>query len=96
MNRLYITPDGFFFRVKVLAVDPLRCRKPCLDFKLGSRYIVMGQIYHKRMELPSSIQEMVSGRLRPGDGLVRSSSYVRRFNRKKERKVLAIAHNKCK
>ncbi|CAH2291947.1 UPF0450 C17orf58 homolog isoform X1 [Pelobates cultripes] len=37
MNRLYITPDGFFFRIKILAVDTLRCHKPCLDFKLGKQ-----------------------------------------------------------
>ncbi|XP_068118902.1 UPF0450 protein C17orf58 homolog [Hyperolius riggenbachi] len=97
MNRLYITPDGFFFRVKVLAVDNLNCPKPCLEFKLGGRYIIMGQIYHKRMELPPSLQRTVNGRLRPGDGLVTSSSsFVRRYNRKKDRKVLAAAHSKCK
>ncbi|XP_075034114.1 UPF0450 protein C17orf58 homolog isoform X1 [Mixophyes fleayi] len=97
MNRLYITPDGFFFRVKILAVDNLNCHKSCLDFKLGSRYIIMGQIYHKRMELPMSMQQIISGRLRAGDGLVMSgSNFVRRFNRKKERKLLAAMHSKCK
>ncbi|XP_063819696.1 UPF0450 protein C17orf58 homolog isoform X2 [Pseudophryne corroboree] len=96
MNRLYITPDGFFFRVKILAVDNLNCHKSCLDFKLGSRYIIMGQIYHKRMELPLSMQQTISGRLRAGDGLVTSgSNFVKRFNRKKERKVLAAMHSKC-
>ncbi|KAJ6656431.1 hypothetical protein lerEdw1_003719, partial [Lerista edwardsae] len=34
-NRLYITPDGFFFRVHILVVDVLNCNKPCPDFKLG-------------------------------------------------------------
>ncbi|KAM8945724.1 UPF0450 protein C17orf58 homolog [Pelodytes ibericus] len=96
MNRLYITPDGFFFRVKILAVDTLRCQKSCLDFKLGNRYIVMGEIYHKRTALPEATQQLTNRRLRAGDGLVRSSSYVRRFNRKKDRKVLAVAHAKCK
>ncbi|XP_040293355.1 UPF0450 protein C17orf58 homolog isoform X3 [Bufo bufo] len=63
----------------------------------GGRYIIMGQIYHKRMELPSSVQRAVSGRLRAGDGLVTSGrSFIRRFNRKKERKVLAATHAKCK
>lgn len=96
INRLYITPDGFFFKVKVLAVDHFNCPKSCLDFKLGGRYILMGRIFHKRMELPSSIQRTVSGRLRAGDGLLTSSSFVRRYNRKKDRKVLAAAHSKCK
>ncbi|XP_073463250.1 UPF0450 protein C17orf58 homolog [Aquarana catesbeiana] len=96
INRLYITPDGFFFRVKVLAVDHYNCPKSCLDVKLGGRYILMGQIFHKRMELPPSIQRTVSGRLRAGDGLLTSSSFVRRYNRKKDRKVLAAAHSKCK
>jgi len=35
MSRLYITPDGFFFRVHILVVDALNCSKPCPDFKLG-------------------------------------------------------------
>ncbi|XP_053552432.1 UPF0450 protein C17orf58 homolog isoform X2 [Bombina bombina] len=96
MNRLYITPDGFFFRVKILAVDTSNCNKSCLDFKLGSRYIVMGQIYHKWMELPLTTQQLISGRLRSGDGLVRSSSYIKRFNRKKDSKVLMAIHAKCR
>ncbi|KAM9296590.1 UPF0450 protein C17orf58 homolog [Gastrophryne carolinensis] len=97
MNRLYITPDGFFFRVKVLAVDNSHCPRSCLDFKLGGRYILMGRIYHKRMELSPLIQRVISGRLRAGDGLVTSSgSFIRRYNRKKDRKVLAAAHSKCK
>ncbi|KAM4664356.1 UPF0450 protein C17orf58 homolog [Discoglossus pictus] len=96
MNRLYITPDGFFFRIKILAVDTMSCHKSCLDFKLGSRYIVMGQIYHKRMELPQTIQQMISGRLRAGDGILKSSNYVRRFNRKRDRKVLMATHAKCR
>ncbi|MEE6507146.1 hypothetical protein FKM82_007976 [Ascaphus truei] len=97
MNRLYITPDGFFFRVKILAVDTLGCHKACLDFKLGSRYIVMGQVYHRRMELPRGPQQqLLGGRLRSGDGLVRSGSYVRRFNRRKSRKVLTAVHAKCR
>lgn len=57
----------------------------------------MGQIYHKRMELPSPIQRVISGRLRAGDGLVTSGrSFIRRYNRKKDRRVLAAAHTKCK
>ncbi|XP_075703015.1 UPF0450 protein C17orf58 homolog [Rhinoderma darwinii] len=97
MNRLYITPDGFFFTVTILLVDNPHCAKPCLHLKLGGRYIIMGQIYHKMMEFPSSVQRVISGRLRAGDGLVTSGrSFVRRFNRKKDRKVLAAAQSKCK
>ncbi|NWV02028.1 CQ058 protein, partial [Upupa epops] len=93
-SRLYTAPDGFFFRVHILVVDTLHCRKPCPDFKLGSRYIVMGQIYHKRRQIPANLLQVLHGRLRPGDGLIRSSSYVKRFNRKRNRKVQA-AHTKC-
>ncbi|XP_014807720.1 PREDICTED: UPF0450 protein C17orf58 homolog isoform X2 [Calidris pugnax] len=95
MNRLYITPDGFFFRVHLLVVDTLNCSKPCLDFKLGSRYIVMGRIYRKRRQIPANLLQLLRGHLRPGDGLLRSSSYVKRFNRKRNRKVQA-AHAKCR
>nr|XP_047920555.1 UPF0450 protein C17orf58 homolog isoform X2 [Anser cygnoides] len=96
MNRLYITPDGFFFRIHVLVVDSLNCSKPCPDFKLGSRYIVMGQIYHKRRQIPANLLQFLRGRLRPGDGLLgSSSSYVKRFNRKRNRKVQG-AHAKCR
>ncbi|KAM6297364.1 UPF0450 protein C17orf58 homolog [Aegotheles albertisi] len=96
MSRLYIMPDGFFFRVHVLLVDTLNCSKPCPDFKLGSRYIVMGQIYHKRRQIPTNLLQFLRGRLRPGDGLLgSSSSYVKRFNRKRNRKVQA-AHTKCR
>ncbi|XP_054077214.1 UPF0450 protein C17orf58 homolog isoform X3 [Rissa tridactyla] len=95
MSHLYITPDGFFFRVHILVVDTLNCSKPCPDFKLGSRYIVMGQIYHKRRQIPANLLQFLRGRLRPGDGLLgSSSSYVKRFNRKRNRQVQA-AHTKC-
>ncbi|XP_052663992.1 UPF0450 protein C17orf58 homolog isoform X1 [Harpia harpyja] len=96
MSRLYITPDGFFFRVHILVLDTLNCSKPCPDFKLGSRYIVMGRIYHKRRQIPANLLQFLRGRLRPGDGLLRSSSsYVKRFNRKRDRTVQA-AHAKCR
>lgn len=35
MNRLYITPDGFFFRVHILVLDSSSCNKPCPEFKPG-------------------------------------------------------------
>ncbi|KAM6245394.1 UPF0450 protein C17orf58 homolog [Porphyrio hochstetteri] len=96
MSRLYVTPDAFFFRVHILVVDTLNCSKPCPDFKLGSRYIVMGRIYHKRRQIPANLLPFLRGRLRPGDGLLRSSSsYVKRFNRKRNRRVQA-AHVKCR
>uniref|UniRef100_A0A8C2UHX6 Chromosome 17 open reading frame 58 n=1 Tax=Coturnix japonica TaxID=93934 RepID=A0A8C2UHX6_COTJA len=88
MSRLYVTPDGFFFRVHILVVDSFNCSRPCPDFKLGSRYIVMGQIYHKRRQIPANLMQFLRGHLRPGDGLLASSSsYVKRFNRKRNRKV---------
>ncbi|KAM6376836.1 UPF0450 protein C17orf58 homolog isoform 4-T4 [Pluvialis apricaria] len=64
--------------------------------EFGSRYIVMGRIYHKRRQIPANLLQFLRGRLRPGDGLLRSSSsYVKRFNRKRNRKVQA-AHTKCR
>ncbi|XP_035311364.1 UPF0450 protein C17orf58 homolog isoform X1 [Cricetulus griseus] len=96
MSRLYITPDGFFFRVHILALDPSSCHKPCPEFKPGSRYIVMGHIYHKRRQLPTALLQVLRGRLRPGDGLLRgSSSYVKRFNRKREWQVRGASHTRC-
>ncbi|KFO18083.1 hypothetical protein H920_20535 [Fukomys damarensis] len=96
MSRLYITPDGFFFRVHLLALDSSSCSKPCPEFKPGSRYIVMGHIYHKRRQLPTALLQVLRGRLRPGDGLVRSSSsYVKRFNRKRDRQVQGAVHTQC-
>ncbi|XP_035972057.2 UPF0450 protein C17orf58 homolog [Halichoerus grypus] len=96
MNRLYITPDGFFFRVHILALDSSSCNKPCPEFKPGSRYIVMGHIYHKRRQLPTALLQVLRGRLRPGDGLLRSpSSYVKRFNRKRDGQVQSAIHTQC-
>lgn len=96
MSRLYITPDGFFFRVQILALDSSSCHKPCPELKPGSRYIVMGHIYHKRRQLPTALLQVLRGRLRPGDGLLRgSSSYVKRFNRKREWQVRGATHTPC-
>ncbi|XP_021489945.2 UPF0450 protein C17orf58 homolog isoform X2 [Meriones unguiculatus] len=96
MSRLYITPDGFFFRVHVLALDASSCYKPCPEFKPGSRYIVMGHIYHKRRQLPTALLQALRGRLRPGDGLLTGgSSYVKRFNRKREWQVRGATHAQC-
>ncbi|XP_032033723.2 UPF0450 protein C17orf58 homolog [Hylobates moloch] len=95
MNRLYLTPDGFFFRVHMLALDSSSCNKPCPEFKPGSRYIVMGHIYHKRRQLPTALLQVLRGCLRPGDGLLRSSSYVKRFNRKREGQIQGAIHTQC-
>ncbi|KAF6092534.1 hypothetical protein HJG60_001705 [Phyllostomus discolor] len=96
MNRLYTTPDGFFFRVHILAVDSSSCNKTCPEFKPGSRYIVMGHIYHKRRQLPAALLQILRGRLRPGDGLLlSSSSYVKRFNRKRDVQVQSAVHTQC-
>nr|XP_021392999.1 UPF0450 protein C17orf58 homolog [Lonchura striata domestica] len=95
MSRLYVTPDAAFFRVHILVVDTLNCSKPCPDFKLGSRYIVMGHIYHKRRQVPAELLPALRGRLRPGDGWVGSGgSFVRRFHRKSDLRVRA-ARSKC-
>ncbi|NWR82420.1 CQ058 protein, partial [Furnarius figulus] len=95
MSRLYVVPDAAFFRVHILVVDTLNCSKPCPDFKLGSRYIVMGRIFPRRRELPAELWPALRGRLRPGDGWIgSSSSYVRRFNRKRHHKV-QVARSKC-
>ncbi|NWI90666.1 CQ058 protein, partial [Pitta sordida] len=95
MSRLYVTPDAAFFRVHIFVLDTFNCSKPCPDLKLGSRYIVMGRIFHKRRELPAELLPALRGQLRPGDGWIRSSSsYVRRFNRKRHHKVQA-ARSQC-
>ncbi|XP_057894721.1 UPF0450 protein C17orf58 homolog isoform X1 [Melospiza georgiana] len=95
MSRLYVTPDAAFFRVHILLVDTLNCSKPCPDFKLGSRYIVMGHIHHKRRQVPPELLPALRGRLRPGDGWVGSGSgFVRRFNRKRDLRVRA-ARSRC-
>lgn len=65
-------------------------------FFSGSRYIVMGHIYHKRRQLPTALLQVLRGRLRPGDGLLRSSSsYVKRFNRKRDGQVQGAIHTQC-
>ncbi|XP_041076261.1 uncharacterized protein LOC121295552 isoform X1 [Polyodon spathula] len=96
MSRLHVAPDGFFFKVHVFVLDTYKCAKPCPDFKLGSRYIVMAQIYHRRRHLSSELLALLAPRLRPGDGLVRSNSYVKRFNRKRDQRVQEAAYSKCR
>lgn len=37
MSRLYVSPDNFFFKVRLLVLDTYKCSKPCPDIKLGER-----------------------------------------------------------
>ncbi|XP_051681092.2 UPF0450 protein C17orf58 homolog isoform X1 [Oryctolagus cuniculus] len=96
MSRLYVAPDGFFFRVHILALDVSSCHKPCPELKPGSRYIVMGHIYHKRRQLPAALLQVLRGRLRPGDGLLGTGSgYAKRFNRRRAGRVQGAALTQC-
>ncbi|TSK62596.1 UPF0450 protein C17orf58 [Bagarius yarrelli] len=96
MGRLFITPDTFFFKVNILVLDTYKCTKPCPDLKLGSRYIVMGHIYHRRRHLPSSLFTILGGKLKPGDGVLRSTSYVKRYNKRKHQKVQEAMRSRCR
>ncbi|XP_008419287.1 uncharacterized protein LOC103471819 [Poecilia reticulata] len=96
MSRLYVTPDSFFFKVRLLVLDTFKCSKPCPDIKLGARYIVMGQIYHRRRHLPSDLLTLLAGKLKPGDGLLRSSNYIKRFNKRRHQKALEAVRSRCR
>ncbi|XP_017290642.1 uncharacterized protein LOC108247205 [Kryptolebias marmoratus] len=96
MSRLYVTPETFFFKVRLLVLDTYKCSKPCPDIKLGARYIVMGQIYHRRRHLPSDLLNLLGGKLKPGDGLLRSNNYVKRFNKRRHQKALEATHSRCR
>uniref|UniRef100_A0A4W6FVL7 Chromosome 17 open reading frame 58 n=1 Tax=Lates calcarifer TaxID=8187 RepID=A0A4W6FVL7_LATCA len=96
MSRLYVTPDSFFFKVRLLVLDTYKCSKPCPDIKLGTRYIVMGQIYHRRRHLPNDLLTLLGGKLKPGDGLLRSSNYVKRFNKRRHQKALEATRSRCR
>lgn len=91
-SHLFINLSRF---QRVANESMLSSRHRSLIYFAGSRYIVMGQIYHKRRQIPANLLQFLRGRLRPGDGLLgSSSSYVKRFNRKRNRQVQA-AHTKC-
>ncbi|XP_068177984.1 UPF0450 protein C17orf58 homolog isoform X2 [Antennarius striatus] len=94
MSRLYVSPDSFFFKVRLLVLDTFRCSKPCPDIKLGSRYIIMGHIYHRRRHLPSDLLNLLGGKLKPGDGLLRSNNYIKRFNKRRHQKALEATRSK--
>ncbi|KAK7929876.1 hypothetical protein WMY93_006271 [Mugilogobius chulae] len=96
MSRLYVSPDSFFFKVRLLVVDTFKCSKPCPDIKLGTRYIVMGQIYHRRRHLPSDLLALVGGKLKPGDGLLRSNNYIKRFNKRRHQKATDATRSRCR
>ncbi|XP_028321194.1 uncharacterized protein LOC114474815 [Gouania willdenowi] len=96
MSRLYVTPDSFFFKVRILVLDTYKCSKPCPDIKLGTRYIVMGQIYHRRRHLPSDLLNLLGGKLKPSDGLLRSNNYVKRFNKRRHQKAVEATRSRCR
>ncbi|XP_071032860.1 UPF0450 protein C17orf58 homolog [Oncorhynchus clarkii lewisi] len=96
MSRLYVTPDSFFLKVRLLVLDTYKCSKPCPDIKLGSRYIIMGQIYYRRRHLPNDLLALLGGKLKPGDGLLRSNNYVKRFNKRRHQKALEATRSKCR
>ncbi|CAG5928843.1 unnamed protein product [Menidia menidia] len=96
MSRLYVTPDSFFFKVRLLVLDTFKCSKPCPDIKLGTRYIVMGQIYHRRRHLPSDLLSLLGSKLKPGDGLLRSNNYVKRFNKRRHQRALEATRSRCR
>ncbi|XP_029016801.1 UPF0450 protein C17orf58 homolog [Betta splendens] len=95
MSRLYASADSFFFKVRLMVLDTYKCNKPCPDIKLGTRYIVMGQIYHRRRHLSNELLTLLGGKLKPGDGLLRSNSYVKRFNKRRHQKVLEATRSRC-
>ncbi|XP_029293808.1 uncharacterized protein LOC115012362 [Cottoperca gobio] len=96
MSRLYVTPDSFFFKVRLLVLDTYKCSKPCPDIKLGTRYIIMGQIYHRRRHLPNDLLNLLGGKLKPGDGLLRSNNYIKRFNKRRHQKALEATRSRCR
>ncbi|XP_041837772.1 uncharacterized protein LOC121637652 [Melanotaenia boesemani] len=96
MSRLYVTPGSFFFKVRLLVLDTYKCSKPCPEIKLGTRYIVMGQIYHRRRHLPSDLLSLLGGKLKPGDGLLRSSNYVKRYNKRRHQRALEATSSRCR
>ncbi|XP_026989438.1 UPF0450 protein C17orf58 homolog [Tachysurus fulvidraco] len=96
MSRLYITQDTYFFKVNILVLDTYKCTKPCPDLKLGSRYIIMGHIYHRKRHLSSSLLALLGGKLKPGDGVLRSSSYVKRYNKRRHQKAQEAVRSRCR
>ncbi|XP_048869234.1 UPF0450 protein C17orf58 homolog [Brienomyrus brachyistius] len=96
MSRLYVTPDSYFFKVRILVLDTYKCAKPCPDLKLGSRYIVMGQIYHRRRHITNDLLALLGGKLKPGDGVIRSNSYVKRFNKRRHQKAQEASRLRCR
>ncbi|CAL8257555.1 unnamed protein product [Arctogadus glacialis] len=66
MSRLHVSPTA----------SSSRCSRPCPNLRLGSRYNVMGQIYHRRRHLPSDLRAILAGKLKPGNGLLQSNNYT--------------------
>lgn len=65
-------------------------------FPEGTRYIIMGQIYHRRRYLPSDLLNLLGGKLKPGDGLLRSNNYIKRFNKRRHQKALEATRSRCR
>lgn len=62
----------------------------------GTRYVIMGQIYHRRRHLPSELLNLLGGKLKPGDGILRSNSYVKRYNKRRHQKALEATRSRCR
>lgn len=56
----------------------------------------MGQIYHRRRHLPSNLLNLLLGKLKPGDGVLRSNSYIKRFNKWRHQKVSEATRSRCR
>lgn len=56
----------------------------------------MGQIYHRRRYLPGDLVNLLGGKLKPGDGLLRSNNYIKRFNKRRHQKALEATHSRCR
>ncbi|XP_043570187.1 uncharacterized protein LOC122561934 isoform X3 [Chiloscyllium plagiosum] len=106
-SAIHRRPSSLLYHFNILREDynkelcSIECRKEknerefYCNSEFGGKYILMGLIYHRRYILPTWAQERVSGRLKPGDGLVKSSSYVRRYNKKRDQRVQLAHDGKC-
>ncbi|GAA6069451.1 UPF0450 protein C17orf58 homolog, partial [Tachysurus ichikawai] len=61
-----------------------------------SRYIIMGHIYHRKRHLSSSLLALLGGKLKPGDGVLRSNSYVKRYNKRRHQKAQEAVRSRCR
>lgn len=56
----------------------------------------MGHIYHRRRHLPNDLLNLLGGKLKPGDGLLLSSNYIKRFNKRRHQKALEATRSRCR